>query len=153
MQTEEQTTGNRRETRYKKSDAVKDLERMADAEARRRHPTMPYLAPRKFRDDSANSLTTCIVKYIELRGGFASRVSNQGTFSRKLNKYIPSTAKRGLPDIIATYQGLSLHVEVKAGRDRQSEHQKAVEFAVNGAGGRYFVAHNFTEFKQWIDKL
>lgn len=139
--------------RYNKSDSVKELESIAMAEARRLHPTMPFLCPRKFRDDSANGLTQCIVKYIELRGGFASRVNNTGIYNQRLKKYIPSTSKRGLPDIISTYKGLSLHIEVKIGRDRQSDDQKAVEFAVNGAGGLYYLARDFTEFKEWFDQL
>lgn len=139
--------------RYNKSDSVKELESLAMDEARRLHPTMPFLCPRKFRDDSANGLTQCIVKYIELRGGFASRVNNTGIYNQRLKKYIPSTSKRGLPDIISIYKGLSLHIEVKHGRDHQSEAQRAVEFAVNGAGGLYLITRNFTDFKTWFDQL
>ena len=143
----------KRKTAYRKPDAVKELERMADNEARRLHPTMPHLAPRKFRDDSANSLTACIVKYISLKGGFASRVNNQGTYSRKLGRYIRSTAKKGLADIIATYRGLSLHIEVKHGSDRLSDSQKKIQNQVTQSGGLYYVAKNFTEFKEWFDEL
>ena len=138
---------------YRKPEAVKLLEAMADAEARRLHPTMPFLAPRVYRDDSANGLTNCIVKYITLKGGFASRISNQGTFSRKLNRYIPGTSKKGLADIMATYKGLSLHVEVKYGRDVQNEVQKKIETEVNRSGGLYYIARNFTDFKIWFDSL
>lgn len=153
MQTKEQTIGNQTETIYRKSESVKELERMATAEAKANHPGNPFIIDRKFRDDTANSLTVCIVKYITLKGGFASRLNNGGIFDRRLNKYRPGTSKRGLPDIIATYKGLSLHIEVKADKDRQSEDQKAVEFAVNGAGGLYYIARNFEDFKQWFDKL
>jgi uncharacterized membrane protein YheB (UPF0754 family) len=138
---------------YKKPEAVRELERMADAEARRLHPTCPALAPRKFRDDCANSLTACIVKYITLKGGFASRISNQGTFNRKLNKYILSTSRKGLADVMGTYKKISLHVEVKIRRDRQSESQKKIESEVIRAGGRYYLARNFTDFKQWFDSI
>lgn len=41
--------------RYCKSPAVKMLETLAMDEARRRYPTVPYLAPRTFRDDTAKS--------------------------------------------------------------------------------------------------
>jgi hypothetical protein len=138
---------------YRKPEAVRELERMANAEAQRLHPTCPHLAPRTFRDDSSNGLTACIVKYITLKGGFASRVNNQGTFNRKLGKYIPTTSKRGLPDIIGTYRGLSLHIEVKYGRDVQSEIQKIIESEVIRSGGLYYVAHNFTDFKMWFESL
>jgi len=139
--------------KYKKSAAVRELEAMATAEAKAKHPGNPYVIDRTFRDDTANSLTDCIVKYITLKGGFASRISNQGTFNRKLNKYIPSTSKRGLADIMGTYRGLSLHIEVKIKNDKLSEFQKTVESEVIRSGGRYFIAKDFSSFKQWFDSL
>lgn len=137
----------------KKPEAIRELEALAMDEARQKHPGMPFLAPRTYRDDSANELTKAITKYIDLKGGWATRVNNQGTFSRKLGRYIPSTSKRGLADIMATYKGRSLHIEIKAGRDSQSEYQRKVQSEVNQAGGLYFLAHNFTEFKQWFDNI
>jgi hypothetical protein len=142
-----------RKAPYKKPDSVKELEALAMDEARRLHPGNPALCPRTFRDDGSNSLTACIVKYITLQGGFASRISNQGTFNQKLHKYIPGTAKRGLADVMATFKGLSLHIEVKHGRDVQSEAQKKIESEVIRAGGRYYLARNFTDFKEWFDTL
>jgi hypothetical protein len=136
-----------RKTSYKKPEAVRVLERMADIEARRSHLTCPHLAPRKFRDDSANDLTACIVKYITLKGGFASRINSTGIYRPKLGKYTSGTSRRGLPDIIGTYRGLSLHVEVKHGRDILSASQKKIESEVIRSGGLYYVAHNFTDFK------
>lgn len=140
---------------YQKSDAVKELERLAMDEARKKYPNHPagVLAQRKFRDDTANFLTTCIVKYISLSGGFASRISNQGTYNQKLRRYIPGTSRKGLADIMATFRGLSLHVEVKTGRDRQSEAQKKIESEVIRSGGLYFLAKDFTSFKNWFDNL
>jgi hypothetical protein len=138
---------------YIKSEAVKELQRLAFVEARGQHPTMPYLAPRTFRDDSANGLTRCIVEYIRLKGGFASRISNQGTYNRKMGRYIPGTARRGLADVMAVYQGKSLHIEIKIGKDRQSEYQKQVEAEVNASGGFYYLAESFSAFKEWIDLL
>lgn len=142
-----------RKPSYKKPEAVKELERMADAEARLLHPTCPHLAPRTFKDNSTNGLTICIVKYITLKSGFASRISNQGTYNQKLKKYIPGTARKGLADIMGTYKGKSLHIEVKYGRDVQSEAQKRIESEVIRSGGQYYIAHNFTNFKQWFDTL
>jgi hypothetical protein len=138
---------------YKKPDSVKALERMADAEDRRKHPTLPFPVPCKFRDDSANSLTKCIVEYIRLSGGFASRVSVQGTFSRKLNKYIPSTSRKGLADVMATYRGFSISCEVKIGRDKQSEAQMKVQDEVTRSGGLYYIAKDFSSFKLWFDNI
>ena len=51
---------------YKKSQAVKQLEKMANIAARAKNPNIPpeWLAPRKYRDDSANNLTKCIIHFI-----------------------------------------------------------------------------------------
>jgi hypothetical protein len=144
-----------REVQYQKSDAVKALERQATDDARLKHPTLPEyaLAPRTFRDDTANGLTTCITHYITLCGGFASRINNQGTYRAKLGRYTLSTSRRGLADVMAVYKGFSLHIEVKIKRDVQSQHQRQVELDVNRSGGYYFIARDFTEFKEWFDSL
>ncbi|MEI6049106.1 MAG: hypothetical protein WCS03_09435 [Bacteroidota bacterium] len=142
-----------REASYKKPDAVKELERMADAEAKRLHPTCPHLAPRTFRDDSANNLTGCITTYLRLKGAFSSRLNNTGIFDKRLNRYRPTTSRKGLPDILATYQGKSLFIEVKAGRDRMSIDQVKVMKEQTGSGGLYFVASDFTQFKEWFDNI
>lgn len=140
---------------YRKSSAVIELERLANIEDRESHPSVDpkYLAPRKYRDDTANQLTACIVKYICLCGGFASRVNNTGTYRQKLGRFTPSQSKKGLPDILATYRGQSLFVEVKIGRDTQSEHQRRVEQAQEQAGGFYYLARDFETFKKWFDNL
>jgi hypothetical protein len=144
-----------KKTPFQKSKAVLELERLANEQARKDHPTMDakFLAPRTFRDDTANDLTKCIVEYITLSGGFASRINNQGTYSRKLGKYIRGTSKKGLADVMATFRGFSLHIEVKIGRDIQSEAQKRTESEVNRSGGLYFIAKDFQSFKNWLDNI
>jgi hypothetical protein len=139
--------------RYQKPEAVKELEILATEAAKARHPGNPYVIDRIFRDDTANRLTDCIVKYIDLKGGWASRTGNQGTYSQKLGRYIPSTSKRGLPDIMGTYKNRSLYVEVKTGRDVMSDHQKKVQEDVTRAGGTYYLARDFESFKQFFDTL
>lgn len=139
--------------RYLKPEAVKELERLADAEARIKHPTCPHLAPRRFRDDSSNGLTDCIVKYITLKGGFASRINSTGIFDKRLNKYRRGTQKKGIADVLATYRSKSLHIEVKHGKDRVSDAQMKVQTEVTRSGGLYFIAHNFTDFKLWFDNV
>jgi hypothetical protein len=145
----------KRKAPYQKPQAVKELELQATKADKMKHPTLPEyaLATRKYRDDTANGLTTCIVAYISHRGGFASRINNQGTYRTKLGRYTLSTSRKGLADILATYTGLSLHIEVKIGRDKQSEYQQQVELDVKKSGGHYFIARNFTQFKNWFDNL
>jgi hypothetical protein len=100
---------------YHKSLEINELELLATADARLKHPTLPEhaLLPRKYRDDTANSLTACIVAYITLTGGWASRIGNQGTYKKSLGRCIPGTSKKGLADVNAVFNGLSLHIEVK----------------------------------------
>jgi len=138
---------------YRKPEAVKELEKLATDDARLKHPTLPEYAliVRKFRDDTANSLTSCIVTYITLKGGFASRINNTGMYRAKLGRYTPGTSCKGLADVMATYRGLSFHIEIKIGKDKQSDHQKQIELQVNNSGGFYYLARNFTDFKAWLD--
>jgi hypothetical protein len=137
----------------RKPNSVKELEQLATSAARLKHPSLPLyaLAPRTFRDDTANGLTACITSYISLMGGWASRINSQGTYRAKLGRYTPGTARRGLADIMGTYRATSLHIEVKIGQDRQSEAQKLVESEVTRSGGLYYIARNFSEFKDWFD--
>ena len=152
---------------YKKADSVKELEVMANAEARRLHPTMPYLAPRTFRDDSANNLTKCIINFLHLSGHQAERINSTGRYldgskvvkdclGRQMRigsgKWIHGAGQKGTADISATIKGLSVKIEVKM-KDKQSPDQKIYQEQVERAGGLYFVARDFTSFKQWFDEL
>ena len=141
--------------RYQKSEAIKILERLEAEYDARKHPNIDkrYLAPRLHSDQTANKLTTAITRYITLMGGMASRINTTGIWDQKLSKYRPTTMKRGLADIWATYQGKSLQIEVKIGADRQSEDQIKVQQQQEEAGGLYFVAKDFSSFKNWIDQL
>lgn len=143
----------KRKPSYRKPESIKQLETIAMEEARQRYPNMPHLAPRTFRDDSANGLTKCIVSYIQLKGGFASRINSTGQYRPELRKYVYGTGRKGLADIMATFKGKSLHIEVKIGRDRQSEHQVKIQAEVEASGGLYYIARNFTDFKIWFDKI
>lgn len=144
-----------RKAPFKKPEAIKSLEHKAMESARKKYPSHPeyVFAPRKFRDDTANGLTGCITSYIGLAGGFASRVNNGGVFDSRIRKFRPGTSRKGLADVMATYKGLSLHIKVKIGKDIQSEHQRQVELDVIMSGGYYFIALNYTEFKNWFDNL
>lgn len=142
---------------YRKPEAVKELQGMANDEARRKHSTMnpEHLAPRIFRDDTANGLTTCITTYLRFKGAFCSRLNNTGIYDKRLNRFRPGTSRKGLPDIIATHPatGKSLMIEVKAGKDRMSDSQKKIQDEQTASGGLFFIARNFTAFKIWFDSL
>jgi len=154
--------------RYIKSRAVKSLEAMADQAARAKYPNTPahFLAPRKFRDDTANGLTQCIIQFVRLIHGQAERISNTGrridtrtTFedvcgrSRTIGgtSWMPGTGTNGSADISATIAGQSVKIEVKIGRDRQSQAQKDYQQSIETAGGRYIIASTFEGFLNWYN--
>ena len=151
---------------YRKPEAVKQLEALADQDQQRKHPNTPakYLAPCKYRDDTANGLTKCIVDYIRLNGGQAERINTTGIpqdtrqqvtdilgRTRTIGSVTWRTGggTRGSADISATIQGRSVKIEIKIGKDRQSEAQRQYQAAIEAAGGLYYIAKNFTEFVGW----
>lgn len=151
---------------YKKPQAVRELESMANADNARKHPNIPinYLAKSTYRDDTANGLTRCIVDYIRLKGGQAERINTIGipidtrrevTDILGHRHMIGSLAWRkssntvGSADISATIRGRSVKIEVKIGRDRQSEAQRQYQASIEAAGGLYFTAKDFASFLIW----
>jgi hypothetical protein len=139
--------------RYKKPLAVRELEKLAMEAARNKYPGFPdgYLAPRLYRDDNTNGLTKCICHYIQLRGGSAFRINSQGQYDPRLKKWRPSGQRKGLPDIQGTWQGRSLSIEVKRGRDKLRPDQERVKNELTGAGALYYLARDFEGFKSWFD--
>ena len=145
------------------------LEEMADQAARAKYPNTPahFLAPRKFRDDSANGLTNCIIQFIRLTGGQAERISNTGrridtrtsfedvvgrTRTIGSSNWIPGTGTNGSADISATIAGRSVKIEVKVGRDIQSQAQKDYQKSIEQAGGIYIIASTFAGFMEWYNE-
>ena len=111
-----------------------------------------------WNDNSANSLTKSIEFYINANGFQAERINTMGVYregkkiqvgenSRQLKgTWTPSTSTKGSADISATIRGRSVKIEVKYGKDRQSEVQKRYQQSIEQAGGTYFIARNFDEF-------
>lgn len=58
----------------------------------------------------------------------------------------------GTADISATIRGRSVKIEVKIGRDRQSEAQKRYQASIEAAGGIYYIARNIDDFMQWYNQ-
>ena len=154
---------------YKKSDAVKQLEIIAYAEERRKHPSIApeYLAPRRYRDDSANALTKCVIDWIRLHGGQAERINCTGryidrsqTFTDVIGRtrtigsgqWLPTSGVKGTADISAVIQGRAVKIEIKI-RDAQSEDQKRYQEATERAGGIYLIVRSFAEFYDWYNQF
>ena len=141
--------------RYQKPQAVEDLERLAYDRFRLSHPNFPVhaIALRRYRDDTANGLTRCIVDYIRFRGGQAERINTTGIPVQQRGRIVwrKSNATKGSSDISATIAGRSVKIEVKINSDRQSEAQRRYQATIEQAGGLYFIAKDFTTFVEWFD--
>lgn len=93
-----------------------------------------------------NAITSNIIKYLEYKGHFASRIQSQGQYIAKLGRWVKSKVRRGIGDIIACIDGRFVMIEIKYGTDRQSIYQKDVEKDVKKAGGDYWIIKTFGEF-------
>ena len=138
-------------------------------ESRQKYPNLPDHArvvniP---TDGSANGLTKLVIKWIELHGGQAERINTMGRMVDKRKivtdvlgrkgmigsmSYIPTTGTKGSADVSAVVQGRSYKIEIKYGKDRQSDAQKAYEQSITSAGGVYLIVRTMDQFVQWWDE-
>ena len=151
-------------------EAIQHLKSVALVADRKRYPSLPEHARvvHRYNDKSANALTRCIIDYLRFNGCQAERISNMGRpvdgqkryvdavgFHRQIGSvtWIPGQGTPGTADISATVAGRSVKIEVKHGKDRQSEAQKAYQKNVESAGGIYFIARSFGEFLIWYNQI
>lgn len=125
------------------------------------HPTVPaaYIPLNTYTDKTANGLTRCIVDFIRSHGGQAERINTTGMpivrqlpSGRTETTWRKGNTTKGSADISAIIGGKSVKIEVKIGHDRQSEAQKRYQKTVEEAGGLYYIAKDFTTFKNWYDE-
>jgi len=146
--------------------AIDILKQLKHAEQRNQYPNVPEhgLKPIKYEDKTANGLTKAIIDFLNISGHFAERINTMGRMvdSRKqvtdvigrtktigTAKYIPTTGTKGSADISATINGKSVKIEVKIGKDRQSQDQIQYQKRTEQAGGIYLIAKDFQGFYDW----
>jgi hypothetical protein len=128
-----------------------------------------YLPSTDWKDNSANSLTKSIIFYINATGNQAERIGNQGQYregakiqvgtgeieyTKQLpGKWTKGQGTKGTADISATINGKSVKIEVKYGRDIQSQVQKDYQNKIETAGGIYYIARDFDTFIEWYNTL
>ena len=134
-------------------DALKYLEELRFIKTKEEHPNFPYPVKKKYKDTGTNELTKAIIDFIDLSGGWATRVSTEGRYIKSKDIRIPSSVKTGTADIHACWKGLHLSIEVKVGKDVQSDAQIQIQADVTKAGGHYFIAKDFDSFYNWITSL
>ena len=143
--------------------AISKLVELKKQHYRTEYPNMPEhtLPTPKYSDKTANGLTKCVIDFITLSGGMAERISNTGRYvdgrvkytdvlghTREFGsgKWIKGSGTLGTADISAVVKGKTIKIEIKIGKDRQSEHQKKYQEMIERAGGEYWIVCNFEEF-------
>ena len=110
----------------------------------------PRDALKEIKRESANRITRNVLTVINGQPGcVAYRVNNVGVYDEAIGARRKGNTERGLPDVWACVLGRFLTIEVKAGKDELSEHQKMRKFEIEKAGGIFFVARStdgFTDF-------
>jgi hypothetical protein len=134
-------------------------------ESIKKRPNVPLYALEsalpKYTDKTANGLTRCILDFLELCDYQVERINTMGrpidnrkqvtdvlgrTKTIGSMTWGKSTATKGSADISATIEGLSVKIEVKIGKDRQSENQKIYQANIEKAKGKYWIVKNFADF-------
>lgn len=138
---------------------------------RLKYPSMDerYIPFTKWADNSANALTKCVIAYITFRGGQAERISSQGQYREGAKiqvgtgeiayhkqlpgKWTPGQSTKGTADISSTIRGRSVKIEIKYGKDVQSQVQKEYQASIERAGGVYIIVRSFDEFVVWYEQF
>ena len=149
---------------------IDQLKALSLQQNRLKHPNFPdnYRPVPKYSDKTANGLTKCIIDWINFNGYQAERISTMGrvldnrkTYTNVIGQnvtigstqYIPGTGTKGSADISATIKGRSVKIEVKIGKDKQSDAQKKYQADIERSGGVYLIARNFDEFCIWYNNF
>lgn len=147
-----------------------------NAYQRTKYPNVPtrYLVPDKPSEANANALTKTIIRFINQSGHFAERISNQGQYrdssetyvdvlghTRKVGsgKWTKGQGTPGTADISAQIKlpgqrfAVPVKIEIKFGRDRQSDDQKAYQAKVEATGALYWIVRDLDGFLEKYDEL
>ncbi len=118
------------------------------------------LFPEKYKPKSkakkqspTNALQGAIIKYLDLHGACVMRINTQGTYKQELGRFIKSGSTKGVSDILATYNGKSLAIEVKQGKDKLSPEQIEFRDKHVKAGGYYLECRSLDSFLVWIKEI
>lgn len=148
---------------------LKDLYAMIMEYKRNKYPNTPQhllARPNPYNLNKTNDLTKAVIKWIEMHGYHAERISTTGRYVDNRKKYkdvmgytrvigsgswIPGTGTKGSADISATIAGRSVKIEIKnaATNDRQSEAQRKYQESIEKSGGVYLIVRTFSGFVEW----
>ncbi len=149
---------------------IKHLNQYLTDLKRRANPNFPEhaIVPVKHSDKTANGLEKAIVAFLQSEGWQAERIKNTGRYVdesytyvnvmgqvRKAGtgRYIKGTGTNGSADLSATIKGKAVKIEVKIGKDRQSDAQRKYQSDIERAGGVYVIAKDFQSWHDWYLKF
>ena len=106
----------------------------------------------KMPKETANGITAAIIRVVNMRPRcVAYRVNNVGVWDAAKGVHRGGNTEKGLPDIWLCMDGRFVVIEVKAGKDRQSEEQKHRQYEIERAGGVYLLIRSKDEFLKWFE--
>ncbi len=149
------------------NDAYQEWQKVQNPEYSKR-----YLMEYDKKDNNSNGLTRCICDFLKYKGHHANRINTMGIprVGKKLINphtgvvkqsvtFTPTSTQKGTADIKALIKlpnmayAISVDIEVKFGKDRQSEAQKKYEEQITNAGGVYIIVRDFEDFYNWYQKI
>ena len=135
------------------SDSLKEFQDALYNNRKAKTPSFPdaYRPKRKSKSSPANELTSNIVSHLNLNNQWGTRINSMGRIVN--GKYIPGSTQKGMSDIVACVDGLFVALEIKIGKDRQSDEQKNVEAEITRAGGHYYIVKSFDDYLIIYSKL
>lgn len=139
-----------RKSPYIRPQSVKDLQDL-HTDWKYRGRNIPYRVKSSFRDDTANGLAKCIKAWCEINGAHFQRMNTTGLYDHKLKKYRRSGATRGVTDTLVIWKGKTFNIEIKIGRDKQSDQQKEIQKSIEEAGGFYLIVKSFDDFLKQVE--
>lgn len=139
---------------------LKDLSNLKYQQDRKNRPSIPeYAVPRStFTDKTANGLTKAIKTFCDIKGIFCQRTGNEGRYRpgqsvvdaigrTRIMKgtWLPGL-NNGQADLTLVFSGRYIAIEVKIGKDRQSQDQKDFEKSILTSGGHYWIVKSWADF-------
>lgn len=109
------------------------------------------------RQDLEHKLQCSVVQHLRLMaapGIYWAAIPNGGSRSARTGAKLKAEGVRaGAPDLLIVVDGKAHGLELKVGKNRQTDTQKATEAEWTAAGGVYVVAHGINEalnyLRQW----
>jgi len=104
-----------------------------------------YAPTEELNDATSTGLENMVICYFKMtKHGYCAKVDVKGNMRNGV--WHTSGSTKGVSDLIATYYGIVIYIEVKIGKDTQKKGQKKFEANVTQALANYVIIKNFDDF-------